>query len=187
MLVFLDFEASSLGDDGYPIEVGWVFEDGRSESHLIKPAPQWVDWDPGAEALHRISRAMLQADGIAHDIVARRILDALSEHVVYASAPSWDGKWLSALFRAAGLPRHAIRLKDSDEAFLEAAVEVLSSIVPPARVKDLAANIVQQALDGALRRSVSHRALPDAKQQWQIWLDVRRLAHEQGGSKAPRP
>ena len=26
MLVFLDFEASSLGKRSYPIEVGWVFE-----------------------------------------------------------------------------------------------------------------------------------------------------------------
>ena len=39
MLVFLDFEASSLGKRSYPIEVGWVFEDGRSEAHLIRPAP----------------------------------------------------------------------------------------------------------------------------------------------------
>ena len=39
MLVFLDFEASSLAKRGYPIEVAWVFEDGRAESHLIRPAP----------------------------------------------------------------------------------------------------------------------------------------------------
>lgn len=34
MLVFLDFEASSLGKRSYPIEVAWVVEDGRSEAHL---------------------------------------------------------------------------------------------------------------------------------------------------------
>jgi hypothetical protein len=37
MRVFLDFEASSLGKNGYPIEVGWVFEDGACEAHLIRP------------------------------------------------------------------------------------------------------------------------------------------------------
>ena len=51
MIVFLDFEASSLSDDSYPIEVGWVFEDGRTEAHLIRPAPAWTDWDPAAEAI----------------------------------------------------------------------------------------------------------------------------------------
>lgn len=184
MRVFLDFEASSLSDDGYPIEVGWVFEDGRSESHLIKPAPQWVDWDSSAEALHGISRSTLEADGVAHDIVAHRILDVLGGHVVYVSAPSWDGKWLSVLFRAAGLPRHAMRLKDSHEGFLDAAAEVLSTRVPAARVKALAAEIVQRALDAPLQRSVRHRALADAEQEWRIWLEVRRLAHEQDVSGA---
>ena len=40
-------------------------------------------------------------------------------HDLLASAPSWDGKWLSALLRAAGLPRHSLRLRDSDEAMRE--------------------------------------------------------------------
>jgi hypothetical protein len=37
--VFLDFEASSLRKNGFPIEIGWVFENGAAESHLIRPAP----------------------------------------------------------------------------------------------------------------------------------------------------
>ena len=39
MLVFLDFESSSLGKRSYPIEVAWVFANGRLESHLTLPAP----------------------------------------------------------------------------------------------------------------------------------------------------
>ncbi|MFT3810039.1 MAG: hypothetical protein QM698_08990 [Micropepsaceae bacterium] len=31
MLAFLDFEASSLSDNSYPIEVAWIFEDGTGE------------------------------------------------------------------------------------------------------------------------------------------------------------
>ncbi|MEK1875915.1 MAG: transcriptional regulator, partial [Rhizobium altiplani] len=37
MIVFLDFEASSLSKHSYPVEIAWVFEDGRSRSFLIKP------------------------------------------------------------------------------------------------------------------------------------------------------
>ena len=39
MLAFVDFEASSLAKDSYPVEVAWVFEDGACEGHLIRPAP----------------------------------------------------------------------------------------------------------------------------------------------------
>src|SRR3954465_931964 len=91
MRVFLDFEASSLADRSYPIEVGWVFEDGRAEAHLIRPAPQWTDWDLEAETLHGIARARLEADGEPHRLVAQRMVEALTGHALYASAPSWDG------------------------------------------------------------------------------------------------
>jgi hypothetical protein len=179
MRVFLDFEASSLGKHSYPIEVGWVFEDGRSEAHLIKPAPQWVDWDPSAEALHGISRSVLEAEGTAHDVVANRVLEALAEHVVYSNAPSWDGMWLSMLFRGAGLPRHAMRLKDSDEAYVEAAAEPLRPLVASGDLDAVVAGVIARAQDDAAQVPVSHRALDDAKGEWRMWLEIRRLANEE--------
>jgi hypothetical protein len=177
MVAFIDFEASSLNDDGYPIEVGWVFADGRSEAHLIKPAAGWLDWDAGAEALHRISRSMLQA-GTPHDAVARRIVEVLAGHAVYASAPSWDGKWLSVLLRAAKLPRHALRLKDSDEAHFEAAAQVLRAVVEPDRLEAVVAGLIEQARDAVGQDPVRHRALADAERERRIWLEIGRLARE---------
>ena len=56
LAVFLDFEASSLGRKGFPIEVAWVFETGEEEAHLIRPAEGWTEWDASAEAIHRNSR-----------------------------------------------------------------------------------------------------------------------------------
>ena len=105
MHVFLDFEASSLGKTSYPIEVAWVFEDGRGEAHLIRPAEGWTDWDARAEAIHHIPQAALQRDGSPVEVVAARMIAVLTGHDLYASAPSWDGKWLSTLLRAARLPR----------------------------------------------------------------------------------
>jgi hypothetical protein len=55
-IAFLDFEASSLGKQGYPIEVAWVFANGEEESHLIRPAEAWTDWDVKAGRIHGISR-----------------------------------------------------------------------------------------------------------------------------------
>lgn len=175
MRVFLDFEASSLGDHSYPIEVGWAAEDGSGEAHLIRPAPTWTDWDPTAEAIHHLSREQVVAEGEPHDAVARRALEALRPHDVYVSAPSWDGKWMSVLLRAAGLPRHALRLKDADDAHREAAAEVLRGRVPDDELAPLSADLLAQA-----RRRVGgsprHRALADAQQELEVWREIRRLA-----------
>src|SRR3569623_3275924 len=119
MLAFLDFEASSLADRSYPIEVGWVFADGAGESHLIRPAPEWTDWSEEAQAIHGIDRAELLAKGTSHEEVAHRMVDVLTGHPLCASAPSWDGKWLSALLRAAGLTRNALRMRKTDEELAE--------------------------------------------------------------------
>lgn len=172
MVVFLDFEASSLAKLSYPIEVAWVFEDGASETHLIQPALQWTDWDAEAEAIHRISRETLQNEGEPHDAVARRMIDQLSGHNLFASAPSWDGKWLSALLRAAKLPRHALRLRNTDEAHAEAASNILAPVVPSDRlhieIADVLALVEARRADG----QPVHRALADAQDEQRHWLEV---------------
>jgi len=175
MRVFVDFEASSLAKLGYPIEVAWVFEDGRSESHLIRPLPAWTDWDERAAAIHGISQALLIAEGEAAEVVARRVLDTLSDHTVYASSPSWDGKWLSVLLRAADLPRHALRLSDTDDAQLQAALAGLGTAWPEpqllARAEALVARV--RAADTA---PIAHRALPDAWHERDLFRAIRRAA-----------
>ncbi len=179
MIVFLDFEASSLGDDSYPIEVAWAGEDGSSEQHLIRPAPGWTDWSPAAEAVHRISREELLAEGEPHEDVARRCLEALAPHQVYVTAPSWDGKWMSVLLRSAHLPRHALRLKDADEAHLAAALAGRGSEATGAAVL-LVSKVRKQLAQGP----PAHRALADAQMELAVWREVGRLAGESrtGGS-----
>jgi hypothetical protein len=181
MRVFLDFEASSLSDDSYPIEVGWIDEGGVGESHLIRPAPGWSDWDPSAEAIHGVPRETLLAEGEPHDEVARRMLARLAGVEIHATAPSWDGKWLSLLLRAAGLPRHALRLTHSLEAHLAAAREILSGATPDAELDEAAAAVVVQAQANRADRPVRHRALDDARQELELWREVRRIAAAQVG------
>lgn len=173
MLVFLDFEASSLAKLSYPIEVAWVFEDGREESHLIRPAAQWTDWDAAAEAIHHIPRAQLEAEGTAYDVVAQRMVAALTGHDLFASAPSWDGKWLSALLRAAKLPRHALRLRDTEEAQRATATAILRDVVPAALLGRAVAEVVTLA-EVRDREVPAHRALADARDEWERWCVVKR-------------
>jgi hypothetical protein len=185
MIAFLDFEASSLSDESYPIEVGWVFEDGRAESHLIRPAPGWTDWDPQAEAIHGISPRQLLEQGLPHPDVAARMMRELAGHALYASAPSWDGKWLSVLLRAAGYPRHALRLRDTDEAQAEAARTALGVQASPEALAEEAAAILQRVRWASGNSPPAHRALPDARQQRDIWLEVKRQAGLAGRPSQP--
>lgn len=170
MRVFLDFEASSLSNHSYPIEVGWVFEDGREEDYLIRPAPAWIEWDVTAEAVHGISRERLLHEGTPHDLVCDRLVAELGAHSIYASSPPWDGRWLSMLLRAAGRPRHLLRLKDSEEAFAEAARLRLGPAADDAAVTEAIA---------AARAAVevvptAHRALADARREFEIWRALAR-------------
>jgi len=178
MLAFLDFEASSLARHSYPIEVAWVFEDGRSEAFLIRPAAAWTDWDPAAEAIHRISRTTLKRDGIAHDVVAGRMLEALAGHDLFASAPSWDGKWLSALLRAADYPRHSLRLRDSEEALLEAATRILAPVVPPDELGSVVGALIAKIEVRPKGLPPAHRALADAIEERDRWLAVKAAAEK---------
>lgn len=168
MYVFLDFEASSLSKVSYPIEVGWVHENGSGESHLIRPAPGWTEWDDDAARIHGLSRERLLRDGEPHAAVCDRLLDVFSGNDVLVSAPSWDGHWLSMLLRAAGKPRHLVRFQSTDIAFRAAAQQRLG---PEASTETVG------ALIDATRRAVkaapaSHRALGDARQEWEIWRRI---------------
>lgn len=176
MLAFLDFEASSLSERSYPIEVAWVFEDGASRSFLIRPAPEWTDWGERAEQIHGIARATLLAEGVPHDEVARTMVAELTGHDLVATAPSWDGKWLSALLRAAGLPRRSLRLRDSDEALRECAVTILSPVLPPEDLAEAVANLLAIVDIREADHAPTHRALADAQDMRDHWLAIRDAA-----------
>lgn len=181
-IAFLDFEASSLGRQGYPIEVAWVFASGEEESYLIRPAASWTDWDAKAGRIHGISREQLRTEGAPIEDVAQRMVSVLTGRNLYATAPSWDGKWLSKLLRAAGLPRHALRLEDTEMAHRRIMRDVFRGAQVP---EDLHRAFMQEILVQAQRVDddrgpAAHRALADAQREQRLWLDIRRRAEEVG-------
>ncbi|WP_279479066.1 transcriptional regulator [Aureimonas sp. SK2] len=171
MIVFLDFEASSLNRKSFPVEVAWVFETGEGESHLIRPQPDWTDWETEAEGIHGITRERLAREGMAADVLARRMLEMLGPHDLFASAPSWDGKWLSVLLRGGGQPRHALRLKDTEEA----RAAIVARHLGPGRADEAAA--ILKEIEQMGREAVpEHRALGDAERERRLWLEAGRRA-----------
>ena len=116
-IYFLDFEASSLSNKSYPIEVAWSSPDGPIESYLISPSgiEEWTDWDPAAENVHGISRHVLAADGKTPHFVCDRMTDQLAGKRIYTDAPRFDGAWLARLFSACGRDKSGFNLGNIDD------------------------------------------------------------------------
>jgi hypothetical protein len=116
------------------------------------------------------------------------MVDRLSNCALYASAPSWDGQWLSRLLRAAGLPRHALRLHDTEEAQKRAAMRPLRAAgVPIEECKRILLAIVERAeREVGAAMPVTHRALGDAQRELAMWRAIGRLAQEAAGYAAPQ-
>ena len=182
-LFFLDFEASSLSEASFPIEVGWCGEDGQGESHLICPPPHWPvpgSWDPASEAVHGIALDTLMREGEPVDVVARRVWEALgSEHdVVACDAPIYDGRWLARLL-GAGAVQRGIRLMDTYDVITHAISPLATMRLPNksdmdvGALKRMALDLVEEAeLAEQQRPGVRHRALPDAQRHWRTWRTV---------------
>ena len=98
----LDIEASGFGRHSYPIEIGFVRDDGHSWCTLILPEPHWTHWDAGAERVHGIARSTLLRHGRPAAEVARTLNAALAGKTVYCDGWAHDYPWLAALFDAAG-------------------------------------------------------------------------------------
>lgn len=110
---FLDFEASGLGADGYPIQVAWSAADGTvTECWLIEPAQDWAHeagWDPVAERVHGIPFATVCEQGRPAVWIAARMNSHLDGQTVYVDGGACDQIWCRQLFAAAGIaPRFTL-------------------------------------------------------------------------------
>ncbi|MDP5032356.1 MAG: hypothetical protein NWQ54_20255 [Paraglaciecola sp.] len=99
----IDVEASGFGAHSYPIEVGVIKDNGERFCSLIRPQAGWNHWDEEAEALHGISRSLLQQKGRSPIEVCQDLNHFLSGQTVYSDGWVVDQPWMIKLFHAAGL------------------------------------------------------------------------------------
>lgn len=125
VLATLDFEASSLAMESYPIEVGItvgarIGNDPERWSTLIRPTNEWLtngEWDQEAQAVHGIAREEL-GEGLS----ARLTMEELNARVpagviVLCDGGAYDPMWLRRLACAAGV-KPAFHLWDVKVAFM---------------------------------------------------------------------
>ncbi|MFG6080534.1 hypothetical protein ACEUZ9_001138 [Paracoccus litorisediminis] len=157
-LLFIDFEASSLGSGSFPIEIGiaWI-ENGvaKSEGSLIRPHPAWDElaWNMQSQAVHGISRADLKTAPEAED-VARWIIGRAQGRTLIADAPKHDRYWLGELVRTIGSTPAAINSFEAaaGEFFsglaLDHVFETLSRLKSPHRAEKDALRLARAMLRG---------------------------------------
>ena len=143
----IDIEASGFGRHSYPIEIGYVLPDGRAWCTLVRPAPGWTHWDPGAQRVHGITPEMLRLHGRPLQDVAAMLNADLAGRTVYCDGWAHDYTWLNALFEEAGVTP-AFRLESVVRLLDESALGRLGQAQHAAR----------RSLGGA-----RHRASVDAK------------------------
>jgi hypothetical protein len=78
---------------------------------LVCPEPDWLHWDDGAEALHGISRALLQQHGKPARWMAEQLNARLRGQVVFCDGWGHDYTWLARLYDAVEL-RMSFKLDD---------------------------------------------------------------------------
>lgn len=110
-LVVMDFEASALSLDSFPIEVGIAVMFAPSGAitswaSLIRPDPAWpldAQWDPYAERLHGISRWDLREGLTPHAAVTALNSRIPPGATVWCDGGHYDLRWMERLAAAAGI------------------------------------------------------------------------------------
>jgi hypothetical protein len=104
-LIVIDFEATALTLESYPIEVGIAVSSGpRAKievwSSLIAPHPSWNlddQWDPDAEKLHGISRRQLRNGAPPSDVMKHlNDMTGVADRV-WCDGGRYDSYWLHQL------------------------------------------------------------------------------------------
>jgi hypothetical protein len=120
---FIDFEASGIAPDSYPIEVAVVYPGGEYQA-LIQPVHYWDHWSYDAQDMHQITREQLIAGGTPPLEVVRAMNRLFDGKILCSDNPA-DCFWLDVLYEAAGIdPTFEVK---PIEAFVgrEAASEIL--------------------------------------------------------------
>jgi hypothetical protein len=170
-LIIIDFEASSLNMESYPIEVGLAVAKDLSGSvgvwsSLIIPDPEWVqggDWQPASQQIHGISRESL-AGGRHPAEIAETLNRIIEPHgQAWCDGGRYDGHWLKTLFLAARMkPRFDLWdisvLFALDRQLGDRFGDVMSRSAPPHRAGDDALRICTALLASGGRSNdcVSH-------------------------------
>ncbi len=98
LLLFLDIEASSPDEDGYPVCMAWSNLQGEIQSVLIIPEDDWIDWDFSYRHSQGLTREHLFEQGLTALDAIKQMRTDLADSTVYVDGLDLDHEWLERLF-----------------------------------------------------------------------------------------
>lgn len=159
-LSFVDFEASSLDLDSWPVEAAILGTSGQGDAFLIRRHPSWSmgAWDRRSANIHGIALADLQEKGEDWEAGLARLEAKAQGHPVFSDAAEFDQHWLDRLATAAGRAA-PFRIRDWHEAL-------------PSGLKPRVWRAIRA--EAGMLAPRAHRAAADTKFMLEVW----RLAWE---------
>jgi DNA polymerase III epsilon subunit-like protein len=135
-IAIIDLEASGLGSNGFPTELGWAIiqADGsvKSSSCLIRPPAKWTiyrnAWSAASERLTGITREMLDRDGVPPSEAMMRFFEAVGDRDLVSDEPDFDAHWLARLAEAAGTSIGGRKLGDARKLIQQTAADHGSTV-----------------------------------------------------------
>ncbi|MEO8488231.1 hypothetical protein [Pseudomonas sp.] len=97
----VDFEASGIAPDSYPIEIAVVSSAGQYQA-LIRPCRYWTYWSWDAQDIHGIAKDILLIDGLEPSLIAAELNVRFDGAKLCSDSPQ-DVFWLDTLYEAAGV------------------------------------------------------------------------------------
>lgn len=101
--IIIDFSASGIGPESYPIEVGFSGRHGEGWCTLIRPESDWSHWDNAVARQHKIPREVLMQRGSSVNYVAERLNFFLRGQTVHSEDWCVDFEWMEKIFSIAGV------------------------------------------------------------------------------------
>lgn len=172
----MDFEASGLGPDSYPIEVGYCLEDGERYCTLIRPVKGWSHWDDTAEQLHGIPRKTIMDVGLDVKDVAKELNQRLAGKTLYSDAWVVDKTWFNQIFAIAGC----------DPSFELRAIEHIQTECQYLNWDDVRSNVIRQSKERRHRASVDAQIIQTVYQQT-LSLCMQKPAKQVAGARSCSP
>jgi len=163
-MYIIDFEASGLSKESYPIEVAWGDGKHTVTSFLLNPERMegWKDWNPLSLEFHGISREKLISSGEDPKQVAKIMIKELAGKTVYSDEPRYDNMWKDRLLKDSGYDPGLIRIKNL-KYFLNKMIKATS---PKMRFTDLLEEF-------SAKTETPHRAGPDVSWLFEFVAYVR--------------
>ena len=160
--LFLDFEASSLSPESWPIEIGLTRVDDNGHLHtaskLIRPHKSWdiEDWSQASAEVHNIPFNVLMNTGEDAEDVARWALGQTQNHLILSDAPGFEKRWYNKLLETVG--QYKLQIHHIDSYFA-------STLENPG---------LSVAYEHLERTAVPHRAGPDSAIMAKAWVKGRK-------------